>query len=347
MTTPVKEMLATCPADLGEVDREKLTRCIEERIACAEACTACADACLFRRHGRRAHPPVRRRPPHPGTRGTRPGSRTWCGRRRPRARRVVAHQHGAAAHGSTTVHRGPGDRDRRPAARRPRTGAGERLYRWRPDDCHRHYLICRACGQSRPVDSEVVEAWAGRIAADSGFAAVEHTVELTGVCVGCQPTTDEGELPTCPWDPGQEPRGTESTAARAEGDRAHPAGPRRRHRCHDPSARPHRTGLSAPGDGRRRRPHGRAAPPLDPAPTRRRQHQGRPRGRPAHTAPERARPAPLIPPAVRRIPYPINAGCRAPRGCTVLRRGCPRFRPGSPGVARTQVCGGLTCCQAW
>lgn len=44
--TSVKEMLATYPADLGRVDREKLTTCIEECIACAQACTACADACL-------------------------------------------------------------------------------------------------------------------------------------------------------------------------------------------------------------------------------------------------------------------------------------------------------------
>src|SRR5881398_3544994 len=46
MTTAVKEMLDTYPADLGGVDRDKLARCIEECIACAQACTACADACL-------------------------------------------------------------------------------------------------------------------------------------------------------------------------------------------------------------------------------------------------------------------------------------------------------------
>lgn len=46
VTAPVKDMLETYPADLGGVDREKLTRCIEECIACAQACTACADACL-------------------------------------------------------------------------------------------------------------------------------------------------------------------------------------------------------------------------------------------------------------------------------------------------------------
>jgi hypothetical protein len=46
MTAPVKEMLQTYPADLGGVDRQALTRCIQETLACAQTCTACADACL-------------------------------------------------------------------------------------------------------------------------------------------------------------------------------------------------------------------------------------------------------------------------------------------------------------
>ncbi|MGW1885901.1 four-helix bundle copper-binding protein [Streptomyces sp. NPDC001970] len=46
MTSTVKDMLATYPADLGDIDQAKLTRCIEQCIACAQACTACADACL-------------------------------------------------------------------------------------------------------------------------------------------------------------------------------------------------------------------------------------------------------------------------------------------------------------
>ncbi|MBI0294716.1 transcriptional repressor [Streptomyces sp. PRKS01-29] len=86
-----------------------------------------------------------------------------------------------------------------------RDDAGERLYRPRPAEGHRHYLICRCCGRSRPVDSEVVERWAERIGADTGFAAVEHTVELTGICAGCQPTADEGEPPPCHWEPARGP----------------------------------------------------------------------------------------------------------------------------------------------
>lgn len=44
--TLTAEMLRTYPADLGGVDREALTRCIDECVACGQACTACADACM-------------------------------------------------------------------------------------------------------------------------------------------------------------------------------------------------------------------------------------------------------------------------------------------------------------
>ncbi|WP_078872010.1 Fur family transcriptional regulator [Streptomyces sp. NRRL S-337] len=74
-----------------------------------------------------------------------------------------------------------------------RDETGERRYRRRPDDGHRHYLICRACGRSRPVESEAVEEWAEHTARITGYAAVEHIVELTGICARCRPDTAEGE----------------------------------------------------------------------------------------------------------------------------------------------------------
>ncbi|MFH8630468.1 Fur family transcriptional regulator [Streptomyces lydicus] len=67
-----------------------------------------------------------------------------------------------------------------------RDETGERRYRKRPDDGHRHYLVCRACGRSRPVESQAVEEWAERTARLSGYAAVEHIVELTGICTRCR-----------------------------------------------------------------------------------------------------------------------------------------------------------------
>ena len=44
--TQAAQMLATYPADLGQIDREALAHCIQECFTCAQTCTACADACL-------------------------------------------------------------------------------------------------------------------------------------------------------------------------------------------------------------------------------------------------------------------------------------------------------------
>ncbi|MCW8380682.1 Fur family transcriptional regulator [Streptomyces justiciae] len=104
--------------------------------------------------------------------------------------------------GLTTVYRALRDLEAEGGVDVVRDEAGGRRYRRRPTDGHRHYLLCRDCGQSRPVDSEVVEEWAAGIAAATGYAAVEHTVELTGICTDCRPAGDEG-APTChgnPWE---------------------------------------------------------------------------------------------------------------------------------------------------
>ncbi|MGP3975677.1 Fur family transcriptional regulator [Streptomyces sp. 8N114] len=85
-----------------------------------------------------------------------------------------------------------------------RDETGGRLFLLRPSDGHRHYLICRCCSRSRPVDAEVVEQWAASVAADTGYVAVEHTVELTGLCAECRPATgdQEGEPElSCHWKP--------------------------------------------------------------------------------------------------------------------------------------------------
>ncbi|CAM5561072.1 Transcriptional repressor OS=Streptomyces alboniger OX=132473 GN=CP975_30120 PE=3 SV=1 [Streptomyces alboniger] len=93
---------------------------------------------------------------------------------------------GGAAVGLTTVYRTLRMLERDGHVDVVRDKAGERLYRPRPADGHRHYLVCRRCGVSRAVDAEAVERWADGVAADTGFAEVEHTVELTGICDQCQ-----------------------------------------------------------------------------------------------------------------------------------------------------------------
>jgi Fur family ferric uptake transcriptional regulator len=49
-------------------------------------------------------------------------------------------------------------------------------------DGHHHHLVCRECGRSVEVAGPEVEAWAERVAAESGYTQISHTVELFGLC---------------------------------------------------------------------------------------------------------------------------------------------------------------------
>jgi Fur family transcriptional regulator, ferric uptake regulator len=66
-----------------------------------------------------------------------------------------------------------------------RDASGEILYRRCESDVHHHHLICRSCGTSVEVEGRAVERWAEQVAAEAGFTAVDHTVELFGLCPGC------------------------------------------------------------------------------------------------------------------------------------------------------------------
>jgi Fur family ferric uptake transcriptional regulator len=62
-----------------------------------------------------------------------------------------------------------------------RTDDGESVYR----HCgagHHHHLVCRRCGRTLEVEGPAVERWAAKVAAEHGFADVEHTVEIFGTC---------------------------------------------------------------------------------------------------------------------------------------------------------------------
>lgn len=106
--------------------------------------------------------------------------------------------------GLSTVYRALRDLEATGSVDVVQAGAGGRLFRPRAADGHRHYLICRSCGHSRPVDSQAVEEWAERVTADSEFAAVEHTVELTGVCSGCQSRPDSANAQANPLESGRD-----------------------------------------------------------------------------------------------------------------------------------------------
>jgi Fur family ferric uptake transcriptional regulator len=66
-----------------------------------------------------------------------------------------------------------------------RDPGGAQLYRLRTGPHHSHYLFCRTCGYSVPLESEFVERWAEGAGQSHGFANVEHTIELVGVCAEC------------------------------------------------------------------------------------------------------------------------------------------------------------------
>ena len=66
-----------------------------------------------------------------------------------------------------------------------RNADGEVVYRRCAVTGHHHHLLCRNCGKAVEVEAPSVEAWAARIASEHGFTAVEHTVEIFGLCPEC------------------------------------------------------------------------------------------------------------------------------------------------------------------
>jgi Fur family ferric uptake transcriptional regulator len=61
---------------------------------------------------------------------------------------------------------------------------GEASYRRCSPD-HHHHLVCRSCGTTVEVTDPPVERWAARVAAEHGFADVQHQVEVFGTCAAC------------------------------------------------------------------------------------------------------------------------------------------------------------------
>ena len=66
------------------------------------------------------------------------------------------------------------------------TDAGETLYRrCEKPGTHHHHLRCRECGAAQDIEGPAVEQWSAEVGAKHGYARIEHTVELTGVCRDC------------------------------------------------------------------------------------------------------------------------------------------------------------------
>lgn len=66
-----------------------------------------------------------------------------------------------------------------------RADDGEARYRRCEAHGHHHHLVCRRCGKAVEIEAPAVEAWASRVAAENGYTALEHTVEIFGLCPEC------------------------------------------------------------------------------------------------------------------------------------------------------------------
>lgn len=73
------------------------------------------------------------------------------------------------------------------------TADGESLYRLCGQSSrHHHHLVCRECGRTEEIEGRAVERWAAQMAAEHGFADVDHTIELVGICAACAAAAAHG-----------------------------------------------------------------------------------------------------------------------------------------------------------
>lgn len=61
---------------------------------------------------------------------------------------------------------------------------GENRYR-KCGAAHHHHLVCRQCGATVEIAGPAVEKWADTMAAEHGYTAVSHTLEIFGLCQNC------------------------------------------------------------------------------------------------------------------------------------------------------------------
>lgn len=65
--------------------------------------------------------------------------------------------------------------------------AGERCVRYtRCEPQHHHHLRCRSCGRVEEIELRALERQLADAARRRGFLAVEHEVEIAGLCPRCR-----------------------------------------------------------------------------------------------------------------------------------------------------------------
>ena len=65
--------------------------------------------------------------------------------------------------------------------------AGERCVRYtRCEPQHHHHLRCRSCGRVEEIELRALERQLAAVARRRGFLAIEHEVEIAGLCPRCR-----------------------------------------------------------------------------------------------------------------------------------------------------------------
>jgi Fur family ferric uptake transcriptional regulator len=102
------------------------------------------------------------------------------------AQRLHARLHDAGSPiGLATVYRALGDLAAEGDADSLQSPDGEALYRTCATGGHHHHLICRVCGKTVEIAADAVESWAHDVAAQNGFTAPSHVVDVFGLCAEC------------------------------------------------------------------------------------------------------------------------------------------------------------------
>lgn len=63
--------------------------------------------------------------------------------------------------------------------------SGQQVFQLGPGSAGSHYLVCHTCGDSVPVETDIVQEWAGATAAAHSFTDIHLIVELSGRCPAC------------------------------------------------------------------------------------------------------------------------------------------------------------------
>ena len=62
---------------------------------------------------------------------------------------------------------------------------GEASYRWCGDH-HHHHLVCSSCQSVVELGDCELTPWLDRVAADHGFVATAHRLDVAGLCAACR-----------------------------------------------------------------------------------------------------------------------------------------------------------------